>query len=84
MKKYFPISFKNPTDLIGMIVAIIIYAVIGIIAGALIWVAGLLGGWIPGVGVILGWVLRIVSIIVDVYVVAGIVISVLAFLGIVK
>ena len=84
MKKYFPLSFKNTSDPIGMIVSIIIYLVIGAVAGFLIWFAGMLGGWIPVVGAVLGWVLRIVSIIVDIYVLAGIVISVLAFLGIVK
>ncbi len=84
MKKFFPISFNHSGGLISMLIGIILYLIMGAVAGVLIWLAGLLGGWIPVVGTILGWVLRIVSIIVEVYVVVGIIISVLAWLKIVK
>ena len=84
MNKYFPLSFKWSKDLVSMIIGIIIYLVVGAVAGACIWLAGFIGGLIPVVGVILCWVLRIIGIIVDIYVLAGIVILVLAFLKIVK
>ena len=84
MKKFWSLSFKYSKNLIDMLIGIIIYIVIGAIAGALIWVAGLLTGWIPVVGAIIGWIIRIISIVVEVWVVIGIVLSVLATLKIVK
>ena len=84
MKQLFPLSFKWSKDLVSMIIGIVIYLIVGAVAGLCIWLAGFIGGWIPVVGVIPCWVLRIVSILVDVYVVAGIVILVLVFLKIVK
>ena len=84
MKNYFPLSFKYSKGLLNMIIGIIIYVIIAAVAGALIWLAGAIGGWIPVVGTILGWVLKIVSIIVEIYVAVGIIILVLAFLKIVK
>ena len=84
LKKFFPLSFKHTESIGSLIVGIIIYLVIGAIAGLLIAFAGAIGGWIPVVGAILGWVLRIVSIIVELYVLIGIVFLVLAFLKIVK
>ena len=83
MKKFFPLSFKNTTDLMGMIVSIVIYVIIGAVAGALIWLATAIGGWVPVVGAIIGWLLGIVSTLVGLYVFAGIVISILAFLKVV-
>jgi len=79
LKKLFPLSYNKT-----LLVAIITYLVVGIVAGVMIWFAGLLGGWIPVVGTILNWVLKIVSAIVEVYVVIGIVLKILVALNVIK
>ena len=79
LKKLFPLSYEKST-----LVAIITYIVVAIIAGALIWLAGLLTGWIPVVGAIIGWALRIISILVEAYVVVGIVLKILLALKVIK
>ena len=79
LKKLFPISYEKP-----VLTAVIIYLIALVIASALIWVAGLLTGWIPLVGTLVGWVLRIAGILVDVYVVAGIVVKLLLHFEIMK
>jgi hypothetical protein len=53
-------------------------------AGVLIFLSGLVTGWIPVLGKLVGWVLGIVGALVDVYVVAGIVIQILVFAKIIK
>ncbi len=84
LKKLFPLSFKYTKDAANLVIGILIYIVIGIIAGALIWLAGMIIGWIPVVGALVGWVLRLVGSLIDVYVVAGIVIQVLVFAKVIK
>ena len=79
LKQLFPLSFKYTKDVPNLIIGILIQIVVGLLAGALIVLAGMVTGWIPGVGGLIGWALRIVGILVEVYVVAGIVIQVLAF-----
>ena len=79
LKKLFPISYEKP-----LVTAIIVYVITAIIAGLIIWVAGLLTGWIPVAGAIIGWILRIVSIIIEVYVVIGIVLKILVALNVIK
>ena len=84
MKGFFPLSFKYSKDLVSMIWGIIVYLVVAAVAGLLIWLASMLGGWVPIAGNVLGWILRIASIIVEVYTVIGIIVLILAFLKIVK
>ena len=79
LKKLFPLSYEKST-----LVSIITYLVVAIIAGALIWLAGALTGWIPVAGAIIGWALRIVSIIIEVYVITGIVLKILLALNVIK
>ena len=83
-KKFWSLSFKYSKSLIDMLIGIIIYIVIGAIAGALIWLAGAIVGWIPVVGLIVGWILRIVGLAIELWVLIGIVLSILATLKIVK
>ena len=79
LKKLFPISYSK-----SLLVACITYLCVAIVAGVLIWFAGLLGGWIPVVGPILNWVLKIVSILVELYVIGGIVVKILLALEVIK
>ena len=84
LKKYFPLSFKRTETAADLIVGILIYIVAGIVAGAIIWLATLLGGWIPVIGAIFGWALGVVGTLVDVYCIAGIVIQILVFAKVLK
>jgi nicotinamide riboside transporter PnuC len=83
LKKIFPRAFK--TDSVGsLVVNILVFVVIGVLAGLVISLTGLITVWLPGIGLIIAWLLGIVSTIVDIYVVAAIILSILAFLKIVK
>ncbi len=84
LKKLFPVSFKRADSGKNLAIGIVIYLVIGILAGLAIGLAGLVTGWIPVVGALVGWVLRIAGIIIDLYVIAGIVLQVLLFAKIIK
>ncbi|MBE6536820.1 MAG: hypothetical protein E7673_02585 [Ruminococcaceae bacterium] len=84
LKKLFPLSWKYSKDAANLIVGILMYLAVGIIAGVMIWLSGLIIGWIPVVGAIVGWVLRIASILVDVYVVVGIIVQILVFAKVIK
>lgn len=75
LKKYFPHAFKA-TETNSFIVSLIIYAVIGIIGGAVI---GLLKA-IPIIGIIFG----IVGAILELYTLIGVVLSILVFVKVVK
>ena len=84
LKKAFPLSFKKTKGVGELIINILIYLLVGIAAGALIWLASMLTGWIPVVGALIGWLVGIIGALVDVYVVVGIVISILVFLKVLK
>ena len=64
LKKYFPLSFKRVDDVANLIVGILIYVIAAIVVGAILALAGLLGGWIPVVGAILGWALGVIGTVV--------------------
>lgn len=84
LKKFFPLSFKR-TDTIGnLIVGILLYIVVGFIAGVLIGLSALITGWIPVVGAIIGWILGIASSLIEIYVLAGIIIQILVFAKVLK
>ncbi|MBE6584010.1 MAG: hypothetical protein E7649_03365 [Ruminococcaceae bacterium] len=84
LKKFFPLSFQRTDTVANLIVGILIYIVVGIVAGAVIWLATLLGIWIPVIGAIIGWALGVVGTLVDVYCLAGIVIQILVFAKVLK
>ena len=84
LKKFFPMSWKYTKDVSNLIKGIILYVVVGLLAGALIALSGLITGWIPVVGAIVGIVLKLAGALVDVYVVAGIVIQVLVYTKVIK
>lgn len=76
LTKLFPFSFKEKKDVAALIVNILIYLVIGIVAGALI---GILAT-IPIIGIIIG----ILGGLVDLYVLVGIILSVLDYCKVLK
>ena len=84
LKKFFPLSFKYDKDVANLVIGIIVYLIVGIIAGALIWLATLIVGWIPVVGAIIGWILGVISSLIGVYVLAGIIIQILSFCKVLK
>ena len=84
LKKIFPLSFQKAGSVGDLIIGILLYLVVGIVAGALIWLATMLTGWIPVVGALVAWLVGIIAAIIDIYVVAGIVVLVLAFLKLLK
>ncbi len=84
LKNLFPLSWKYTKDVASLVIGILIYLVVGLIAGAVIALSGLLVGWIPLLGALLVVVLSLVGGIVDLYVLAGIVIQVLVFTKVIK
>ena len=84
LKQIFPLSFKRTDTVANLIIGILIYLVIGALAGALIALSTLLTGWIPVVGGIIGWALGIVSSLIGLYVLAGIIIQILVFCKVIK
>ncbi len=79
LKKIFPLSFKYTKDVPNLIIGILVQIVVGVIAGALIFLATMISGWLPVVGALIGWALGIVGSLTGLYVLAGIVIQILAF-----
>ena len=85
LKKWFPLSFKYSDSVTSLVVGIIIYVVVGILAGLVISLANVLFGWIPLLlGSILSVIFKAIGTVIDVYVTAGIIIEVLAFCKVLK
>lgn len=84
LKKFWPASFKNNDSVANLIIGVIVYIVIAIIAGLLIWIAGFLTSWIPVAGTILGYLLSALGSLVELYTVAGIVFKFLAYFNVLK
>lgn len=76
LKSLFKTSY-DAKDLKGLITAIIVYIIIGVVAGLLCWLIGI----IPLIGGLLRW---IVGTAAGLYVLIGIVLAVLVFLKLVK
>ncbi len=75
LKKYFSHAFKSRTTN-DFIVALIVYAVIGIVGGAII-------GFLKGLPII-GAVFGIAGAIIELYTLIGVVLSILVFVKVVK
>lgn len=84
LKKIFPLSFKEHKGAADLVVGIIVYVVMAIIAGAIIWLGTALTSWIPGVGFIFAWIFGVIGTVVEVYTVAGIVVEILYFAKVIK
>lgn len=84
LKKFFPLSWKYTKDVANFIIGIIVYLVVGLLAGVVIALSGLIVGWIPVVGGLVGIVLGLIGGLVDIYVLAGIVIQILVFAKVIK
>ena len=84
LKKFWPYAFKERKDGGALAIAIIIYLVASILAGAVIALATMLVGWIPVVGPIVGWLLGVISSLVGLYCLAGIVFAILSFCKVLK
>lgn len=84
LKKFFPLSFKRTDSVGNLIVGILLYLLVGIVAGALIWLATLIVGWLPVVGALIGWALGVVGGLIELYILAGIIIQILVFAKVIK
>lgn len=73
LKRLFPFSFSG-NAVRDLVVAIIVYLVIGVVAGIICWVIGI----IPLIGGFVAWLLRALS---GLYVLVGLVLSVLHYFG---
>ncbi len=78
LRKFFPISFRCVNEVSNLVIGIIIYAVAGIVGGALIALTGLIN--LP----LLGVILKLLGGLLDIYVTAGIVIAVLVYCNVIK
>ncbi|MBQ9761512.1 MAG: hypothetical protein IJV82_00340 [Oscillospiraceae bacterium] len=77
VKNIFPFSFNfKEKDTNGLIVSIIIYIVLMLVSGIVMWVLGM----IPVINILTG----IVGWIIEIYAVAGIVLSVLNYFNVLK
>ena len=79
LKKIFPLSFKYTKDVPNLIIGILIQFVVGVLAGASIFIATKITGWLPLVGGLIGWALGVVGSLIGLYVLAGIVIQILVY-----
>ena len=84
LKKIFPLSFRWMDTVANLVIGIVVYLVVGVLAGALIALATVLVGWLPVLGGLVGWALGVVGSLVGVYCFAGLVIHVLAYFKIIK
>ena len=75
LKKFFPHAFKA-NDVKALVIAIIIYLVIGFVGGLII---GLLSA-IP----LIGWLFSIVGALLDLYTLVGIILAILVFAKVLK
>ncbi len=76
LKTFFPYSFKEKKDVTALVINIIVYVVIGFVAGALIGILNI----VPIVNILVG----IVCGAIDLYVLIAIVLSILDYLKIIK
>ena len=84
LKKFWPYSFKERTEVSQLVIAVIIYVVLEILCGAVIGLAGLLTGWIPVVGAIIGILLSALGSLCGLYFLAGIVFTFLSYFKVLK
>lgn len=76
LEKLFPLSFKYADTVANLVIGILIYVVVGAVAGVLL-------GWLSLIP-ILGFVFSLVSTVLGIYCLAGIVIEVLVFTKVLK
>ena len=79
LKKIWPNAYKA-NDVMGLIIAIITYAVMNLVC----WLVGLLIGFIPFANIILGPIWGIVGWLVGIYAAVGVIIALLHFLKVLK
>lgn len=79
LKEWFPVSYRRMRDITDLLVGIAIYVVLAVFAGAVIWLAGAVTGWIPLIGQVIGWALGIAGGLVELYVLAGILLLILYY-----
>lgn len=77
----FKVEKKNITSLV---VNLIIWIIAAFVAGAVLWLASALTGWIPLIGGLIGLIVRIIGGAVELYSLIGIVLSVLVFADVLK
>ena len=78
-KKFWPHAYKA-NDVVGLIVAIVIYTLMNLVCGVIGWVIG----FVPLLGGIIGAVWGIVGWLVGIYAAVGVLVALLHFLKILK
>ena len=83
LKKCFPLSF-GAQDVTAMVIRLLIYVIAAFITGVVLWLAGVLIGWIPIIGLVIGLLLQIISWLIELYLLSGIVLLVLSYTKVLK
>ena len=85
LKKIWFYSFKvEKKNVSSLVVNLIAWVVAAFIAGAVLWLASALTGWIPLIGSLIGVLVGIVGGAVELYSLIGIVLSILVFVDVLK
>ena len=86
LKKFWPISFKERTEVSQLVIAVIIQALLGWGVGAVLGVvAGVLRALVPGaLGMILAAPLTLIGSLIGMYFTAGIVFTFLSYFKVLK
>lgn len=85
LKKFWAYSFKvEQKNVSSFVTNLIVWVVACFVAGAILWVAGAITGWIPVVGELLGVILGILGGACELYCTVGVVLAILVFVGVLK
>ena len=78
LKKIFPFSF-GAMAVKELVFKIITYVFMALGAGLVLWLAGMIVGWIPVLGSMVGGALKLIGWSVEIYLQAGIVLAILDY-----
>ena len=84
LKKFWPYSFRERTEVSQLVIAVIIYVVLGAVCAAVISLSGELVRWIPLLGVVLNVLFSFVGSLCSIYLTAGIVFTFLSYFKVLK
>ena len=84
LKKFWPYSFRERTEVSQLVIAVIIYVVLGAVCAAVISLSNVLVGWIPLLGEVLNVLFSLVGSLCSIYLTAGIVFTFLSYFKVLK
>lgn len=78
LKKIFPFSF-GAMEVKELVLKIVVYAIMALGMGLVLWVAGRAVGWLPVLGAMVGGALKLIAWSTELYLHAGIVLAILDY-----